>query len=112
MLLIRGPIVKKWLKLTRNNQKYLAEKYGVKPSYISQIIHNQCNISGNFVGFIVNETKMRYEDLFLYVPVKDERKFLGEEIWCEDQFMDRDCYTHFIKNKLKEINVDNLPEKV
>lgn len=85
---------------------WLAENYGVRESYISQIMHNRTHISGNFIGFILAKTQMNFDDLFYYDGMPDCRRFFGKDIHFGGRVLKGDEYYALIEDKL------GIPNKV
>lgn len=81
---------------------WLACEYGVRPSYISQIMNNRCHISGNFIGFILTLTNMNFHDLFFYDGERDHRKFYGKEISYDGKVLNSDLYYQVIDRRIKK----------
>ncbi len=102
MLLLKADKLKKWLVVTRKNQAWLADMYGVRPSYISQLMHNRCHISGNFIGFILTVTQMNFHDLFYYDAQKDPRGFYGKDISFDGRVLNSNAYYKLIDGRLKK----------
>lgn len=100
MVLLRSEELRKWLKITRKNQEWLAYMYRVRPSYISMIMNNRTHISGNFIGFILTLTRMNFDDLFYYDAEKDERSFYGRDIHYRGKVLNSDLYYKVIEKRL------------
>jgi hypothetical protein len=104
MIMLRTDELKKWLKVTHKNQEWLAYHYGVRPSYISQIMNNRTHISGNFIAFILTKTQMPFEKLFYVSAEKENRAFYGKEILVGNNSMNSRNYYRFVDLKLKGVN--------
>ena len=102
MILLRSEALRKWLKITRKNQEWLAQAYCVRPSYISQILNNRCPISGNFIGFILSVTRMNFEDLFYYDGEPDRRLFFGKDIIYHGKVINSELYYRVIRARIEK----------
>lgn len=106
VLLIKKDVIENWMRVTRKNYLWIAREYGnVSPSYISQLINNRTNIAGNFVGFILDKTQLRFEDLFYYARGISSRDFFGKEIYFDGQFVRSAEYGEKVKGLLEEKTV-------
>lgn len=104
-LLIQKDVIDEWLKITRKNQLYLAQRYngGVGPSYMSRVLNNGAKYSADFVGWILDETKINYYDLFQYNPYITKREFYGSEINFNDKLISSSEYRAMINTQIKNI---------
>lgn len=103
VLYIKKDRVRDWMKITRKNFMYLAREYGdVRPSYMSQLVNNATNIPGNFVGFLMHETNMGFDDLFYYDPNICKRNFYGTHVLFNGKMLKSHEYRSFVKDTLEE----------
>ena len=103
VLYIKKDRLLEWMRLTRKNFLWLAREYGnVSPSYISQIINNSTNISGNFVGFILHETKFSFDDLFFYDETVSSRNFYGKEVYFNGSMLKSDEYRKVVDKTISK----------
>jgi len=103
VLYIKKDKVLPWMKMTRKNFLYLAREYGdVRPSYMSQLVNNATNIPGNFVGFMIDQTKMSYDDLFYYDPTVEKRIFFGRHVLVNGRMLKSHEYRSIVRDTIEE----------
>lgn len=112
ILLIKKDVMEDWMQATRKNYLWIAREYGrsspkgcISPSYISQIVNNNTNIAGNFLGFILHQTKLNYDDLFHFDPNISKRTFHGKEVYFNGAMLKSTDYSEVVKAILEKRKV-------
>ena len=105
VLYIKKDVIQDWMRVTKKNFLWIAHNYNPKnpsPSYISQIVNNTTNISGNFVGFILNETNLNFDDLFYFDENVVERNFYGKKVFFNGIMLKTDEYREIVSRTIQK----------